>query len=326
MTRVLVTGGSGFLGRAIIQKLLKQGYQVRSFSRSHPKLAHPRLEVFSGSLQNGNQVSSALKNIDAVIHTAAKAGVWGHASDYFAVNTQGTARLLKHMVQQGVAHLVHTSSPSVVFQGADLCGVDATTPYAKQFLCPYPESKMLAEQQVIDFVQQGLVAAIILRPHLIWGQGDPHFLPRLLHKYQAGRLWQVGNGQNLVDVIHVDNAAYAHVLALSEVLAGRHLGQVYFLGQEKPVALWQFIAKLLESQGMASKQLRCLSTQMALRLATVAEGIYKFLPKTMEPPLTRFMVQQLSCSHYFSHQAAQQDLGYQPLVSIDEGLAELATT
>ena len=209
--QILVTGGGGFLGQAIVRQLVEEGHQVSSFSRHfHPPLETLGVRQLCGDITNAGLVKDAVRGKDAVFHVAAKAGVWGDVDDYYRVNVTGTQNVITACQSCRVSMLIHTSSPSVVFHGKDMQGADESTPYPARFHAPYPRTKAMAEQQVL--AAGNPLKTIVLRPHLIWGPGDNHLVPRIIAR--ARGLRQVGDGTNRVDTIYIDNAARAHVLAM----------------------------------------------------------------------------------------------------------------
>src|SRR5262245_33560782 len=172
--KVLVTGGGGFLGGAIVRLLHARGDSVRSFTRSsYPWLTEIGVEQALGDLADEAAVSNAVRGCDAVIHVAAKAGVWGRYDDYFATNVTGTINILTACRLQGVQRLVYTGTPSSVHTGRDIEGGNESLPHATHFLAPYPETKAKAEKKVLS-ANGSVLATVSLRPHLIWGPGDPH--------------------------------------------------------------------------------------------------------------------------------------------------------
>lgn len=323
--RILVTGGGGFLGSGICRALVAQGHDVVSFSRGHyPALQALGVDQVQGDLATGAGLDAAMRGCHGVIHTAAKAGIWGRADAFHRTNVVGTAQVLQAAARTGVTRLVYTSSPSVVFAGQDIAGSDESLPYGRRYLCPYPHTKRQAEAQVLAAHGRGGLATVALRPHLIWGPGDPHFLPRLHAQAMAGRLRRVGNLANQVDVIYVDNAVEAHLMALQTLsLTAPHGGKAYFLGQEEAVNLWRFIDQLLATLDLPPVRRR-VPYGVAYGIGALCEAVYRGLRRFgSDPPMTRFLAQQLAKSHYFSHANAVRDFGYHPRVSTAEGLARL---
>lgn len=312
--RILVTGYGGFLGAAICQQLIQDGYQVRGLARGiYPKLANLGVECIQGSITDPQSVSASLQNVDAVIHTAAIAGVWGKASDYQSINVDATDLLLRGSQSIGIRAFVYTSSPSVTFDGQPQSGIDEHVPYPTKWLCDYPRTKAIAEQQVLAANNPTSFATCSLRPHLIWGVGDPHLIPRVIERCRAGRLRRVGSGQNLIDTVHVDHAAQAHVLALKKMLAGdpNASGRAYFITDGHPVRCWDWITTILDCAGLKPPS-RSISLQSAYRIGRVLENLYGWMGKTQEPPMTRFVALQLGVDHYFDISAAKDRLGYAP--------------
>jgi nucleoside-diphosphate-sugar epimerase len=259
--------------------------------------------------------------VEAVFHTAAKAGVWGSYQSYYRPNVEGTRNLIRACRETGVQRLIHTSSPSVVFDGRDMEGVDESAPYPATFHAHYPRTKAMAEQMVIEAAAQGL-PAVALRPHLIWGPGDTHLAPRIIAR--ARRLRQIGDGTNKVDTIYIDNAAHAHLLAEKRLKDNPGLsGRVYFISQDRPIALWEMINRILAAGGLPPVT-RTVSPRVAFAIGALCEGLYKVLRIGREPPMTRFVARELATSHWFTIQAAKTDLGYAPLISTEEGLTRLA--
>ncbi len=309
--RVLVTGGSGFLGRYLVDLLLARGDTVSSFQRSPaPDLEHRGVQVFRGALSDYEAVSRAVAGMDAVFHVAAKAGVWGPRRDFEDANIGGTRHLIAACRLHRVRYLVHTSTPSVVFTGEGFAGADESLPLGRDWLCAYAETKAIAEREALAANDDDL-RVCALRPHLIWGVGDPHLLPRIIDRARSGRLRIVGDGHNRVDITHVRNAAAAHVLALDALRSGRAAGRSYFLSQGEPVALWPWLNELLRRLGMAEITRR-VDARTAARLGGVAELVWRLLRLRGEPPMTRFVATELSKDHWFSIEAARRDLGYVP--------------
>lgn len=320
---ILVTGGAGFLGRYIVAALRERGARVRAYQRSTADdLAAPGVEVVRGSVTDTAALRRAARGCDAVVHTAAKAGVWGPRREYVEANIEGTRNVLAACRAAGVAYLVHTSTPSVVFTGESFEGADESLPYGENWLCHYAETKAVAEEEALAADGSGGLRVCALRPHLIWGPGDPHLLPRVIARARAGRLAVVGDGANRVDVTHVRNAADAHLLALDALHAGNAGGKPYFLSQGQPVELWPWIQDLLTRLNIPPVNRR-VSFATAYRMGAVAEAAWRILRLGGEPPMTRFVATELAKSHWFDISAARRDLGYRPeRHSTEAGLRE----
>ncbi|MEX0323845.1 MAG: NAD-dependent epimerase/dehydratase family protein [Puniceicoccaceae bacterium] len=310
--KVLVTGGGGFLGSRIVLNLLDEGHSVVAYQRSdHPRLRHLGVDVKQGSLIEKDVLANALAGCDAVIHTAAKAGVWGPRKDYFRTNVDGTRTLIEAMESTGVSKLVHCSSPSVVFNRQSFEGEDESLPYGSKWLCPYPESKAVAEQMVLEWGRQGNGKVIALRPHLIWGVGDPHLFPDVIQRSQSGRLRIIGNGRNRVDSTRVENAAAAHLLALRNLDNTDAVNRPYFISQGDPPPIWDWINDMLRRVNVPILKKR-VPLSLAYPLAFLAESAWRISGRQAIPPMTRFVAVQLAKSHWFSIDAARKHLGYKP--------------
>lgn len=265
----------------------------------------------------------AVVGVDVVFHVAARAGVWGRYADYFATNVTGTENILAACRKHGVQKLVYTSTPSVVHTGVDLEGVDESIPYPKHFDAAYPETKALAEKAVLAANGPDL-ATVALRPHLIWGPGDPHLIPRLLARAREGKLRRIGSRAVKVDVTYIDNAADAHLLAAEKLAPGSPVsGKTYFISNGEPVELWGFIDRILAEAGLPPIT-RTVSAWKARLAGRVLEWVYRGLRLPGEPSMTRFVANQMSTSHWYNISAARRDLGYEPRVSIEEGMQRLA--
>ncbi len=322
--KVLVTGGGGFLGFAVARQLRERGDDVRSLARgSYPELAEHGIEEVRGDLADPAVVSDAVAGCDAVIHTAAKAGDFGSYAAYHAPNVTGTENVLTACREHGVDRLVYTSTPSVVHGGGSVEGVDESAPYPDHFDAAYPETKAIAEKMVLEANGPDL-ATVSLRPHLIWGPGDHHLTPMIISRARAGRLRRIGSEPQLVDVIYIDNAADAHLLALDRLAPGSACaGKAYFISQGEPVPNWEMIDRILAAAGEPPCT-KSISAGLAAFAGSVLEVVYTVLPLGDEPPMTRFAAHQLSTAHWYDVSAARRDLGFEPRVSIDEGLERLA--
>jgi 2-alkyl-3-oxoalkanoate reductase len=324
IVKALVTGAAGFLGLYIVEQLAARGERVRALCR-HASTALDALgvEAIRGDIRDQSTVESACRGMDVVFHAAGVAGIWGPWDYYYQINTVGTRHVIQACVRHGVPRLVYTSSPSVTFDGDDQPGIDESVPYPTRWLCHYPRSKAIAEQEVLEANRSDL-RTCALRPHLIWGPRDRHLIPRLLERAGLGRLRRVGDGTNLIDMIYVENAAAAHLLAADRLEPGSPCaGRAYFLSQGAPVNCWAWIDELLSLAGLPPVR-KSISFRAAWRLGSACEGVYAALRLRREPPMTRFLAAQLAKAHYFDIAAARRDLGYVPRVSTAEGMDRLA--
>lgn len=325
--RILVTGAGGFLGSEIVRLLVRRGDTVIGLGRGeYPALRAMNVETIRADIRAADQVAAACQGCDAVVHTAAVAGVWGPWETYFDINTVGTRNVIAGCRVASVPILVHCSSPSVTFDGGHQSGIDESVPYAVKHLCHYSHTKALAEADVLAAHQPGRLHTAALRPHLIWGKGDPHLLPRLVARSRAGKLRIVGEGNNFIDTVHVTSAAAAHMMAIDRLrepdpAAG---GKPFFITQGKPVDCWDWIATLLKLSG-CEPPTRRISFENAWRIGGALEWIYRVAKFEQEPPMTRFVAAQLARDHYFDITAAETMLGYSPAVSTEAGLAGLVS-
>ena len=319
---VLVTGGGGFLGRAIVRRLVKRGDRVRSLNRQfYPELKTLGVDQIQGDISDASIVDKSCRNRDVVYHVAAKPPPWGAYDEYYHCNVVGTRNVIRACRSQYVQRLVHTSTPSVIFNGRHLEGVDESMPYPSRYISHYAATKADAEKEVVNAASESL-KTIVLRPHEIWGPEDPHFLPRLIKR--AGHLKRIGNGRNRVDTIYIDNAADAHLLAADGLSVRPGLsGKIYFITQDEPIEAWEMINALLHAAGLPP-----VKGTIPFRLAWLIGAALEFLYKTFhidgEPKMTRFLAEALATSHWFDISAAKRDLGYTPGVSTAEGLRRLA--
>jgi nucleoside-diphosphate-sugar epimerase len=319
--RILVTGGGGFLGKSIVRMLLKRGHRVTSFSRNiYETLNEMGVLQINGDIADKKDVEKAVQGQDVVFHTAAKAGVWGQFDDYFKTNVLGTQNILFACRLHRSPLLIHTSSPSVVFDGTDMEAVDESVPYPTRFHSPYPLTKAMAEQEVKIAAEKGL-RTIILRPHLIWGPEDNHLVPRILAR--SASLRKIGDGSNKVDTTYIENAARAHIKAMQALEKNPSLsGNVYFISDDEPIGLWTMVDRILAAGGKPPVR-RSIAPKTAFWIGAAMEWIYRTLRLAGEPQMTRFVAKELATSHWFDISSAKNDLGYSADVTIEEGLERL---
>jgi nucleoside-diphosphate-sugar epimerase len=324
--KVLVTGAGGFLGYGIASRLAEQGHQVHGFSRqSYPKLAMLGVTQHLGDLVDAEAVQRAAVSCDIVYHVAAKSGAWGSRRSYHDANVKGTQNILNACRMHEVQTLVYTSTPSVVSRGCDLEGVDESLPLSTKFKAHYPATKCIAERLVSE-ANTASLKTVSLRPHLVWGPGDTNLLPRLVQRARANRLRAIGKDK-LIDTTYIDDAVHAHLLAgvkLQSSDACTVAGKAYFISSGAPIGTWTMINRMIGVAGLGPIE-RTISPRFAYAVGASLELIYTALRISREPPMTRWVAEELSTAHWFDISAAKRDLGYTPSVTLDEGMTRLST-
>lgn len=320
---IVVTGGGGFLGGAIVRRLLARGESVRSVQRSDaPALRALGVDVVRADLSDAAACLAALRGADAVIHVAAKAGVWGSAASFHSANVTATDNVIAACQTLGIAKLVYTSTPSVVHAGGDVEGIDEHIAVATHFSAPYPHTKAIAEAHVLA-ANSPTLATVALRPHLIWGPGDTQLTARVLARARAGRLRLVGGGEKWIDSVYIDNAAQAHLDALDHVAPGAACaGKPYFITQGEPMPQKQLINGMLAAAGLPPCT-RSIAPGVAWLAGALMELVWTLLRREDEPMMTRFLARQLATAHWYKIDAARRDLGYAPTITVQEGLERL---
>ena len=321
--RALVTGGGGFLGSRIANMLRDRDDEVTVLGRrTYPHLEERGITCVQADLRDGASVTQACRGMDVIFHAGALAGIWGRRKDFQETNVTGTQNVIDACRTHAVSKLVFTSSPSVVFGKDALCGVNESQPYPIRYLADYPATKAEAEKAVLRANGPNL-ATVSLRPHLIWGPGDPHLIPRVIERARQGKLMQVGDGKNLVDITYIDNAADAHLRAADRLEFGAVCaGRAYFLSQGEPVVLWDWLGEILRGIGVSPVK-RSLSYPKAYCIGAILEACHRMLGSSHEPQMTRFLASQLAKSHYFDISAARRDLGYEASISTKLGMERL---
>ena len=323
---VLVTGGTGFLGRNLVDRLLAQGRAVTVLARNPaPDLERRGVRFIRAALDDETGVAAACAGMGTVFHAAARVGVWGPREEFFRANVLGTRAVVAGCRRHGVSRLVFTSSPSVVYNGRDLAGADESLPLTTRCPSPYPVTKATAESEALA-AASGELRVTALRPHLIWGIGDPHLVPRVLSRARAGRLRIVGSGRNRVDMVHVANAVDAHLLAEAALARSdpEANGRAFFITNDEPVVLWDWINALLTALGERPVTHR-VPLPVAAAAGAVCELAWRAFRLRGEPPMTRFVAAELAKDHWFDLGAARRVLGYVPRVSMAAGTAQLVT-
>ena len=321
---IFITGGGGFLGTYIVQLLVKRGYTVKNYSRSsYPHLKAMGVQCIQGDLSDLDNLSQAMKGCDAVFHVASKVAMWGSKDDFYKTNVLGTENIIKACNINQIKKLIYTSTPSVVFGDHGFNGDDESLPYAKCSLSRYGSSKAIAEEKVLSSAHKDLYT-VALRPHLVFGPGDQNLIPRLIDSAKKGRLKIVGDGENQVDVLYVENAAEAHLCALDALVQTpeKVSGEAFFLGQG-PVKLWDFINQILKIYEVKPVQKK-IKAPWAFKIGHLFESISNLLKLyNWNPPMTRFVALQLSENHYYDHSKAKRLLKWEPRVNLNEALGRL---
>jgi nucleoside-diphosphate-sugar epimerase len=313
--RVLVTGGTGFLGRYIAVELVQRGHAVwimgRDFS-AVTALMQQGVAPISADLRDAGAVKAGCAGMDVVVHAGAKSEPWGAYQDFLAINAGGTRAVIAGCRAHAVGRLIYISSPAVIFDGTDHRGVNEKALYPRHFTSTYAFTKKLGEDAVN--LVSGDLATVILRPKAIFGPGDRALLPRLIAAARQGRLPQIGDGQNQVDLTFVENVALAVALALESSAA---VGQTYTITNDEHPLLWEMIRHVLRHQHLATT-LQQIPLGMALAAATAMEAIAAINKR--EPLLTRYTALILARTQTYDISAAKRDLKYAPRVSIADGI------
>ncbi|MFC3552414.1 2-alkyl-3-oxoalkanoate reductase [Lysobacter cavernae] len=323
--KVLVTGGGGFLGQALCRGLRERGHEVVSFNRGrYAALDAIGVAQVQGDLAQRDAVIAAAQGCEAVFHNAAKAGAWGNYDSYHRANVVGTQNVIDACRARAIGKLVYTSTPSVTHRATHPVegGTADTVPYGEHLKAPYAATKLIAEKAVLA-ANSAQLATVALRPRLIWGVGDNQLLPRLVERAQAGRLRFVGDGENKMDSTYVDNAAQAHFDAFAHLAPGAACaGRAYFISNGEPRTARETVNGLLAAVG-APLVTRTVPFAVAYAAGVICEGLWHALPLRGEPPMTRFLAEQLVTTHWYDMAPARRDFGYVPRVSFQQGLTRL---
>ena len=319
--KVLVTGGAGFLGKAVVCRLVDRGDQVRSLARNYyPDLEKMGVDQVQGDLSDSDTVARACEDRTIVYHIAAKGPPWGRYDEYYQTNVVGTQNIIDSCLAQDQTSLIYTSTPNVVQNGRDIEGADESMPYPKKFITHYAKTKAMAEQLVVN-ASRNKLKSIILRPSKIWGPGDDQILTRLVAR--AEKLPQIGDGKNLIDATYIDDAADAHILAADKLEERPDLsGNIYFISQGEPVLAWYIINEFLKAAGCSPVK-KSVPFRIAWVTGALLEFIYNILHLSKEPFITRFLAESVAQSSWFNIEAAKRDLGYIPKIGTAEGLRRL---
>lgn len=318
--RVLVTGASGLLGGAVARALAARGAHVRTLQRRPSGV--DGVEDVTGSVTDPAVVERAVDGVTAVVHLAAKVSLAGAPAEFDAVNVGGTRTVLDAAQRAGVERFVHVSSPSVAHAGSSLVGAGAGPADPVRARGPYARTKAAAE--LLALARDGDPGAprvVVVRPHLVWGPGDTQLVERIVARAARGRLPLLGHGAALIDTLYVDNAADGIVAALDR--APEVHGRAYVLTNGEPRTVADMIAGICGAAGVRPPAWRAPAA-LARAAGGAVEAVWRVRPGADEPPMTRFLAEQLSTAHWFDQRATRADLRWRPAVSIDEGLRRLA--
>jgi nucleoside-diphosphate-sugar epimerase len=317
-----VTGGSGFIGGKLVQRLVGEGRRVRALARSDAaaaRVAELGAEPVRGDLGNRASIAAGSAGTEVAFHLAAHLGEWGAWAEFERGNVEGTENTLAGCAEAGVERFVHCGTEAALMAGEPLVHVDETAPLRPDSRAPYPATKARAEQAVRRAARDGF-KTVALRPRFVWGKGDTTLLPEMVATVEAGKFAWIGGGRNVTDTTHVDNVVEGLVLAAEK---GRS-GEAYFVTDGEPVVFREFVTALLQTQGVEAPN-RSLPAWTAAPMARVAETAWKVLPLPGDPPMTTFRSWLLTQECTIDISKAREELGYAPLVSHEQGLAELAS-
>lgn len=315
-----MTGASGLLGRCVARGLVAGGHDVVTFQRS-PSAVSGVVDI-RGSVTDAEAVHSAVRGIDAIVHLAAKVSLAGAPALFDAINITGTSTLLDAARAEGVTKFVMVSSPSVAGDGASIIGGDARPADPLRARGDYARSKASAELLALAADSPTLLV-VAVRPHLVWGPGDTQLVARIVDRARRGRLPLLGSGAALIDTTYCDTAASGIIAALEQIEHVHGNRYVITNGEPRPVA--EMIAGICRSAGVKPPEWR-VPAAFARVAGSVVEAAWRIHPGLDEPPMTRFLAEQLSTSHWFDQRRTRADLRWVPPVSLDEGFARLAAS
>jgi 2-alkyl-3-oxoalkanoate reductase len=317
--RVVVTGASGLLGGSIARALVERGDEVVCLQRTP---ADVDAEQVLADVRDAGAVDRAIEGADAVVHAAAKVGVLGTWEEYRSINVDGTSNVVAAARRRGVGRLVHVSSPSVAHGGDSIVGEGASPPVLGRRRAWYAESKALGES-LAGSADGPDLAVVVVRPHLVWGPGDTQLVGRIVERARTGRIALVGDGAALVDTTYLDNAVDAHLAALDAAVPGAPCaGRAYVVANGEPRPIRELVLGICASAGLRPT-VRSVPAGVARSVGSVVERVWPRV-RDDEPPITRFLAEQLGTAHWFDPRPAHDDLGWTPSVSIDDGLVRLA--
>jgi len=320
--KVLVTGTGSLLLGGIASELVRRGDDVVCLQRRPSAfIGHQNAHEVLADICDAEAVAAAAHGCDAIIHGAARVGIVGSQKEFYETNVIGTSNILQAAELHNISRLVFVSTPSVAHTGDSLIGAPAGEAEIGRSRSYYAESKAIAERTVLNARNEHL-AVVAVRPHLVWGPGDTQLVGRIVDRAASGRLAVIGTGDALVDSTYIDNAISAHVAALDALHIGSACdGKAYVVSNGEPRTVNELMRSMCESAGIPFEP-RHVSLALGIRLGSLIERLWPLM-RSSEPPLTRFVAEQLGTAHWFDQRAVQQDLGWTPQVSLDEGFQRL---
>ncbi len=322
--KVLVTGASSLIGAGVVEALAARGDVVTCLQRSRSTRLGEGSAVTQhlGDIRDRDVVMAAADGCEAIVHVAAKVGVVGDWEEYRSINVDGTDNVIRAATGQNIGRVVHVSSPSVAHGGEPIVGGGADAPVLGRRRAWYPESKAMAEILALGAASEEL-GVVAVRPHLVWGPGDTQLVGRIVDRARAGRLALVGGGRALVDTTYIDNAVAALIAALDAVSPeARCSGRAYVVSNGEPRMIRELVEGICRAAGVPFEP-REVSLRVGRRVGAAVERLWPMVRRDEEPPMTQFLAEQLGTAHWFDPRPARDDLGYRPIVSIDEGLRRL---
>jgi len=316
--RAFVTGGSGFVGGALIERLRREGWDVRALARSERAAERVRelgAEPVGGDLDDRAALKAGAEGCELAFHAAAKVEDWGDPADFERLNVCGTQNVIDACREAGVRRLVHVGTEAALMAGQPLVNVDESTPLRPDSAAMYSSSKAKAEQLVRD---AGGLETVVVRPRFVWGRGDTSLLPTIIEMVRSGRFRWVGGGRHLSATTHIDNTVEGLWLAATKAPAG----SVYFVTDGEPVVFREFLMEMLGTQGVEIPD-KSVPPGVARVAAAASERIWRLLKRPGSPPLTRFAVWVSSQECTIDISRAERELGYRPVTTREEGLAAL---
>jgi nucleoside-diphosphate-sugar epimerase len=318
--QAFVTGGSGFIGGRLIERLRSSGWRIRALARSQSsaeKVKAAGAEPVEGDLEDAGALRAGAEDCDVAFHAAAHLGEWGSREEFMRINVEGTKNVLRACREAGVRRMVHVGTEAALLVGQPLVNADESVPLRPDSKALYSATKAMAEQAVRDANGDGL-KTVVVRPRLVWGRGDTTILPSLVEAVESGRFAWIGGGKHRTSTTHVENTVHGLVLGAEK---GRP-GGVYFVTDGEPVVFREFISELLATQGVEAPD-RNMPAGLAKTAAVAAETVWRVLPLKGAPPVTRLAVWLSSLECTIDSSRARAELGYEPVKTIAEGMEEL---